>query len=1163
MSRFNGNTGGSGGGGDVTLFNGVNSTSVTMAATANAVKIAYDKAVSVETIVNGKANTSHIHTIANITGLQTALDGKAATTHTHAISSITNLQSVLDGKAVIGHTHNLDDLGNVDFSTAPLEGQVLKYVSGAWKPATDLSGSGGSGAVTSVNGKTGDVTLNNTDVGAAPNVHVHAVSDVTGLQTILNGKAASTHNHTLASLSDVNTTAPLEGQVLKYVSGAWTPSSDLQGSGGGGSTYQNMVYVDDFAGANDSAKIQAAIDYCAVTSNQRSIVMLTDRNYNITSTIVVKGNVELRFGHNTTFNVTTNIRVIELQRDAFLRGAYISVYTGYSSEVLYLNGAQKFNNTFYRTGVEGLTIVNQDNSGHGTGIYLYAGTNGANIQYVNFRDVKITGMNTAIRLHAVDPADGSYAWVNANRFIDLTTENCVNHIVFNSAHYVPNECAGNIFSGWQVQADSKTNQILNVNSQYNVFDGVMWDFHLIPHSNPLVVFNSSSSKNVFDFPTMELNRVQNNNALNYIVTTASGGGGSVTSVNGKTGVVTLNNTDVGAAPTSHTHSIGNITNLQSTLDGKISSSLRGVANGVAGLNASGQVIDAAGNVITGGGGGGVAGDSVFVSITTGGAVAGSTSDQSSLIQSVLSSNKLVYFPAGEFTCFNLRPQQGTTIVFHPDCVLKFPVSAGTTGGGNRQMFLIGFVSDVTEGNEFDGFRTIGHPTIDATITGASSTAELEGFHILGAKNVHIDGATGIGFYNGYVVWAGAPYTENEANVPTLAMNDNVTIRNINSIDSGWGAVAVTAGRNFIIENVYAEGGIYPDGAGFYAPAAVCIEPWIGNSRECENIQVKNASFKKGQKGFSLIVDAHNRRVSGVTARGLIGHIKMSVEPSNGGILENVAIEDFIIDGQGTQVADGFAIVTNNVTASQLTVRNGVIKNCTGYGTYCGHGVFSNVYVTNCGLSGFRSNYTVAQTSHIEISFYDCRAINNNTTNTANESGFRMFGMSRVNLVNSKAIDTRATKLQKFGAFITGESTVVSLINTDLSGNATANYYTGASVAQYRDAFDTSGGTGGVAGVSSINGLTGDVTLTNTSVGAAAATHSHIISEITGLQTALDGKISTSLLGVANGVARLNSSGQVVDASGTPVTGGGGSSEPQIVISNTEPATDKVWFSLDS
>jgi hypothetical protein len=71
-----------------------------------------------QTALNGKANTSHTHVIADTTGLQTALDGKASATHNHAIADVTGLQTALDDKATdaelaaglatkadVGHVH--------------------------------------------------------------------------------------------------------------------------------------------------------------------------------------------------------------------------------------------------------------------------------------------------------------------------------------------------------------------------------------------------------------------------------------------------------------------------------------------------------------------------------------------------------------------------------------------------------------------------------------------------------------------------------------------------------------------------------------------------------------------------------------------------------------------------------------------------------------------------------------------------------------------------------------------------------------------------------------------------------------------------------------------------------------------------------------------------
>ena len=50
----------------------------------------------VKSALDGKANTSHTHSISQVTNLQTTLDGKASTNHTHAISGLTDLNSGWD-----------------------------------------------------------------------------------------------------------------------------------------------------------------------------------------------------------------------------------------------------------------------------------------------------------------------------------------------------------------------------------------------------------------------------------------------------------------------------------------------------------------------------------------------------------------------------------------------------------------------------------------------------------------------------------------------------------------------------------------------------------------------------------------------------------------------------------------------------------------------------------------------------------------------------------------------------------------------------------------------------------------------------------------------------------------------------------------------------------
>lgn len=56
----------------------------------------YYTEAEVDDLLAGKADTSHTHSISQVSGLQSALDEKAAAGHGHAISDITDLQAELD-----------------------------------------------------------------------------------------------------------------------------------------------------------------------------------------------------------------------------------------------------------------------------------------------------------------------------------------------------------------------------------------------------------------------------------------------------------------------------------------------------------------------------------------------------------------------------------------------------------------------------------------------------------------------------------------------------------------------------------------------------------------------------------------------------------------------------------------------------------------------------------------------------------------------------------------------------------------------------------------------------------------------------------------------------------------------------------------------------------
>ena len=190
-----------------------------------ATKTELDTAKSaLQTSINGKANSSHTHTIANITNLQTTLDGKAASSHNHAASNITSgtlfsdrLPTVPIAKGGTGATTAAAALTNLGITATAAE---LNKMDGVTVTSTELGYLDG---VTS-NVQTQLDALSGAIDGKADTSHTHAISNVTNLQSTLdskvptsrtiNGKALSA-NITL-SASDVGASASSHNHDGRY-----------------------------------------------------------------------------------------------------------------------------------------------------------------------------------------------------------------------------------------------------------------------------------------------------------------------------------------------------------------------------------------------------------------------------------------------------------------------------------------------------------------------------------------------------------------------------------------------------------------------------------------------------------------------------------------------------------------------------------------------------------------------------------------------------------------------------------------------------------------------------------------------------------------------------------------------------------------------------------
>jgi len=92
---------------------------------------------------------------------------------------------------------------------------------------------GGSGGVSSWN----DLTDKPTSF--PPSTHTHDIADTTGLQTALDGKAATSHTHALSALTQSSATT---GQVATWSGSAWVPQ-DPSGGSGGVSSYLDLTDV--------------------------------------------------------------------------------------------------------------------------------------------------------------------------------------------------------------------------------------------------------------------------------------------------------------------------------------------------------------------------------------------------------------------------------------------------------------------------------------------------------------------------------------------------------------------------------------------------------------------------------------------------------------------------------------------------------------------------------------------------------------------------------------------------------------------------------------------------------------------------------------------------------------------------------------------------------
>src|SRR5450755_3737695 len=198
--------------------------------------------------------------------------------------------------------------GRTVANTAPSNGQALVWNSGvsSWQPGTVS----GSGAVSSVFGRTGTVTAQTGDYGFGQISGAVAPSQLPGAGGDLSGTLAAATVKAIQG-QPVATTYPSNGQALVWSSaaGAWQAST-VSGSGGGGATMANQL--GDLVAVRTSATVLSIGTGCTPTSPCN--VRFGYQVYNITNSatatisgtgtgaayVYVNGSGALMVGHNLT-----------------------------------------------------------------------------------------------------------------------------------------------------------------------------------------------------------------------------------------------------------------------------------------------------------------------------------------------------------------------------------------------------------------------------------------------------------------------------------------------------------------------------------------------------------------------------------------------------------------------------------------------------------------------------------------------------------------------------------------------------------------------------------------------------------------------------------------------------------------------------------------------
>jgi hypothetical protein len=246
---------------------------------------------------------------------------------------------------------------------------------------------------------------------------------------------------------------------------------------------------------DDSSAIQAAIDYSY--ENDKLPIQLLGKTYILKQGLQLKEGIALEMGMATKLLVEGNFNVLELEPKTSVTNGTIEINTPkFQSVAIYVSGKDQVWTT-ERIHIENVTLYNSSGTNYGKGISFTAGASGEFISFVNVAGVNVSGFHTAVHLQVAPPKKGKdYNFINGNRFINMTLDDCIVCIHFNSTATIPNEASGNMFENLQIQLTERTDKAMIISGSNNTIQGMIWDASFIKDSHTLINLTDESSGNL-------------------------------------------------------------------------------------------------------------------------------------------------------------------------------------------------------------------------------------------------------------------------------------------------------------------------------------------------------------------------------------------------------------------------------------------------------------------------------------------------------------------------------------------------------------------------------------------------------------------------------------------------------------------------------------------